>query len=120
METFIRAARENSRKAHLTHCKCGARVWRGLDDDRCALRVTCDMLPVGHLGEAVALLQGRATFNLWADSARCEIQRRSRWHISAPKGTPVIVEHKCGQPVLFGEEWHNTRRPPRTYDAAPF
>jgi hypothetical protein len=58
-------AGEAFRSASLTRCRdCKAPILYGLDADMCALSVRADPTPLTPLGEALALIDGRATYSL--------------------------------------------------------
>lgn len=70
----------------------------GDDDDRCARRVTVDADPVDWLSEVVAVLSGRASYELHERGSRVDIYWRHDWRIKqrderAHKA--VHLEHKC-------------------------
>lgn len=80
------------RRAQLQTCtRCPALVIVGLDSHRCALRAVCDPVALDQLGEALELIAGRATYELWGR----ELERRDQWKISGGMPRPVIPEHEC-------------------------
>lgn len=89
--------------------QCKAAVLVGLDGDLCAFPTTADPTPLSPLGEALALLAGRATLHLRAtpDGGRY-LDRRDRWQIQGePAGTAnrlfpfdVVAAHVCHSPPL--------------------
>jgi len=85
----------NQRKAKVTGCVCGAPVVVGLDDDQCAFNVATDVTPVTWAGELAAALQGRATYTLQLK----ELTRRPSYDRAEPAASPVLVDHRCGDPV---------------------
>lgn len=85
----------NQRKAKVTGCACGAPVVVGLDADQCAFNVAADVLPVTWPGELAAVLQGRGTFSV----ALVELTRREAHDRTKPAAAPVLVEHRCGEPL---------------------
>jgi hypothetical protein len=93
--------RANKRTATLTQCRqCAAPILTGLDNDIAALTAKTDPTPITPLGETIALLQGRNTYNLTTNSnGRKELDHRDQWQISAPRKHPVLPEHRCGQPL---------------------
>jgi hypothetical protein len=92
--------RANKRTATLTQCrKCGAPILTGLDNDRAALTAKTDPTPLTPLGETIALLQGRTTYNLTTTSNRKELHHRDQWQIRTPRKHPVLPEHRCGHPL---------------------
>lgn len=86
---------------------CKAKVWQGYDADRCGVLVTVDHPPVDNLGEAVALLTGRRTFDLVPCRGSrggvigSELVERTALSISRPTPVrrPVHAEHRCDQPL---------------------
>lgn len=81
------------RQAQLRRCPtCRAAVVVGLDAARCALRVVCDPARLDQVGEAVAVLSGRRTYELWGR----ELERRNAFKIRAGMRKPVIAQHSCG------------------------
>lgn len=90
------------RAASISVCqKCGAPILAGLDSDRCAIHAKVDITPVDELGETVALMQGRYTYDLIGNWQRKELEYRYSWNINAPRRYPVLVEHRCGEPIPF-------------------
>ena len=88
------------RAAGLRTCqKCKAPILTGLDADMCALTARADPISIDALGETIALLAGRRTFDLVTANGRKELNGREEWHISAPRRYPVLPEHRCGQPL---------------------
>lgn len=89
---------EYARTAQLRLCKhCGAPILRGLDADIAALKVDIDPTPITETGEALALLQGRGTYELHRSRHGPTICHRAEWNISAPRRRPVYPAHRCGQ-----------------------
>jgi hypothetical protein len=89
-----------TRAAGIRLCpKCRAPILTGLDADMCALTVRVDPTPLTELGEAVALLQGRMTYNLASGPSRKELDQREAHHIGAPRKSPVLAQHRCHQPL---------------------
>lgn len=83
--------------------RCGAPVLRGDDHDECALVVTVDLDPVDPVGEMVAILDGRPTFDLLKQAAQRgrktghALYYREPWHVHSDrphKGT-VHRAHRC-------------------------
>ncbi|MFC3980191.1 hypothetical protein [Streptosporangium jomthongense] len=88
------------RTAGITQCpRCFAPVLRGLDAEKCALPVRADIGPIDEMGEAIALLQGRATYDLVGNAQKKELEHRYEWHIRNPRRYPVLAAHKCGSPL---------------------
>lgn len=89
---------------------CNRYVLVGLDSDHCAVNATVDPKPLTSLGEALALLTGRNTYDLQAIPTQPQertLERRSWWHIlGRPAGTyhpafpaDVVTDHHCTQPL---------------------
>lgn len=93
----------NPRGVRAKWCQCGQPVIRGLNDDDAAWVVTCDPGPLTPLGEAIARIQGRGTFELRRVNGTYQLLRRDRLTIrSRPPGEriwcgniDVIAEHAC-------------------------
>lgn len=67
--------------------------------------VVADPAPLAALGEALAVVTGRATYSLWSAGDRYELDHRTSFHIAGtPAGTArrfdVVAEHRCGSPPL--------------------
>lgn len=89
-----------SRAATLRLCpRCKSPILIGLDADRAAITAHCDPTPLTELGEAVALMQGRKTYDLIPGIKRREIWPRETAHIQQPRRFPVLATHKCGTPL---------------------
>jgi hypothetical protein len=90
-----------SRRAKDRTCVCGAAILVGLDADRCAGEAHADVTPLTALGEALALIAGRATY-LRRGVFRVELDHRSSWHIAGASAdqVDVLAEHRCGAPPL--------------------
>lgn len=94
-----------TRRARPDRCKtCRATVVKGWTDEPCAILASADPTPLSNLGEALALLQGRATYDLARRGGRYELDHRESDHIaSSPPETPdawrrnadVLAEHRC-------------------------
>lgn len=97
---------------------CGAQVVRGLDDEICAIPVTCDPTPIDTLGEALATITARRTYDLTGPARRPNLDPRRPDHIRRPRRYPVLVTHLCGQPLPAD----TTPAPPRPAptDEVPF
>lgn len=97
-------AEGNRRAARNIDCpKCGAPVLRGDDGDMCALTVTVDVEPIDRVGEMLAVLSGRSTYELTRQTGKTarpgafELWWRYEEQIHAerdPAGT-LHVEHRC-------------------------
>lgn len=83
--------------AHRRHT-CGQPILAGLDHDPCGLPVTADPWPVDAMGEALALLAGRRTYDL-AGRMRLELNHRCASALARPRRWPVVADHRCGQPL---------------------
>lgn len=90
-----------SRRAKDRTCVCGAAILVGLDAERCAGEAKVDVAPVTAVGEALAILSGRATYRLYT-AGRLELDHRSRWHITgdSAEAVTVLAEHVCGSSPL--------------------
>jgi hypothetical protein len=103
----------NHRTATLHPCKqCNQPILTGLDADTAALTAKTDPTPLTPLGETIALLQNRATYNLTTtDNGKKKLDHRDQWHITMPRQHPVLPEHQCGQPLT---EYAENIRPRKT------
>lgn len=97
-----------TRSARAVSCpKCRRHVMRGINDSFGGWVVMADPEPLSKLGEALALLGGRATVELRWLGDRYEIDQRDHFRIRGrPAGTngiDVLVIHECalaqGQPL---------------------
>lgn len=82
-----------------THRPCGIPTLAGFDDHVAALDAWCDLAQLSTLGEALALLDHRRTYQLWNDS---HLRRRDRWNIPGhppSERVPVFAEHRCHAPI---------------------
>lgn len=91
------AAGDVFRAATLRTCpRCDTVLLVGLDDEIAALTARTEILSLNTVGEALALLSGRRTFDLISIGGRKELHRRDEWHITAERRYPVLPEHRCG------------------------
>ncbi|MGS2641698.1 hypothetical protein [Streptosporangium sp. G12] len=91
----------NLRAAGISLCAgCQQPVLRGLDDERAALPARVDIAPIDEFGEALALIQGRMTYDLIGGAQKKELELRYEWHINKARKYPVHAAHKCGTPPL--------------------
>ena len=89
-----------TRRARAVTCSgCRRPVMRGLDRDFGGLSADADPAPLSALGEALALLAHRPTYELRWLGGRYEIDRRDRYRIAGqPAGTngiDILVGHDC-------------------------
>lgn len=98
---WLKRARGDATRAATIHAcgKCNAPILVGLDADICALLVRVDPTPLDEIGEAMALLDNRATYDFAKGQGRKELWPRDLYQIRAPRRHPVFPEHKCGQPL---------------------
>lgn len=75
--------------------RCHAPILTGLDADRCALAVTVDPQPTDVLGEALALVAGRDTYDL----AGLQLIHRDQWRVAGRRRHPVLADHLCNAPL---------------------
>lgn len=88
------------RTAGLHLCpRCRRPTLTGLDDDTAARTAHADPAPITPLGEALAVLAGRGTYDLTAIGGKRQLWRRDQWHIAGARRYPVLAEHRCGQPL---------------------
>lgn len=88
------------RAAALRLCPtCQAPTLVGLDADIAAFTARADIVAVNELGETIALLSGRPTYDLVTNGGRKELHRREEWNITAGRRYPVLASHQCGVPL---------------------
>lgn len=114
-----------TRAARTTHCRrCGAVVMRGLDGDKAAFPATVDPEPLTALGEVLALLAGRGTYELRWVGHRYELDARDQWQIQGrpPAEIHAVAEHACGSGLTAaGYRPDDPTPPPTEYpDDPPF
>ena len=93
-------------------CACRAPILRGMDDDTMALPATVDPQPLSPLGEAIARIQGRETYEMRRANGVYQLMRRNAWAITGrPPGTKtwaglidVLAEHACHSFPLPGQD----------------
>lgn len=81
---------------------CHAKILRGVDADTCGLPRALDHQPVDELGEALAVLTGRQTYDLRPLGGRSHgsaMEPRTAPRLRSQRHHPVHVEHLCGQPL---------------------
>lgn len=98
------------RRARVTSCpRCHAAVLRGLTEEPCSVLATADLAPLSNLGEAMALLADRTTYDLAYRGGRLELDIRDHDHIagSPPEGPDwwrargdVLAGHRCNTEPL--------------------
>lgn len=94
---LVRRLGDSFRTASLGRCpRCGAPVLSGLDDDIAARTARADPTPIDRMGEALAVLTGRGTFDLAVFDGKRQLWRRDQWHIAGKRKWPVLAEHRCG------------------------
>ena len=82
---------------------CKAVTLTGLDEDRCAFQAVVDPTPLTPMGEALALLGGRRTYELRTSTTGLALWLRSKRHISAHKASDkclVVADHECNSAPL--------------------
>lgn len=89
------------RAARVRQCGCGLPILAGLDDEIAALEASVDPVPIGPLGEMLARIEHRATFDLRREGKRWVLDYRDYRRITArPAGSQqrvdVVREHRCG------------------------
>lgn len=99
-----------TRSARIQTCKrCGRTVIRGFTEEPCSILATCDLAPLSNLGEAIATLQDRMTFDLTYRGSRLELDLRESDHIQgSPPEDPgwyrarsdVLAAHRCNTAPL--------------------
>lgn len=119
-----------SRRARIRACRCGKPVLVGLDDDTCAFEVHTDPVPLNPLGEMLARLEHRATFDLRREGGGWVLDHRDHRRITArPAGTrprsDVVREHQChtrpvSEPEALATSFAETRPRLPAGSAPPF
>lgn len=71
-----------TRRARVRACRCGAPILAGLDADLLAFEVQVDPIPLTAIGEALAQVEGRATFELWGAGGHYELEPRTSRRIA--------------------------------------
>jgi len=82
---------------------CKADVLAGFDEDHCASAVIADPYPLSALGEALALLENRRSYELRRHNDGLALWVRDHWQIGgSPASDEVIVltDHVCGKAKL--------------------
>lgn len=93
------------RVARLRVCtKCNSPVLRGLDYDPAGIMVDADPTPLNQLGETIALLTGRTTYDLAYSNSRRILEYRDQHRIGGKRRYPVLPEHRCGAPLTDYQE----------------
>ena len=89
-----------SRKAKLRRHSCGDVILYGLAGSRCSWSAVVDVTPLSALGEALAKIGGRMTFELWG----MELEPRDAIKIKhQPAGIcprDILAANICGSPPL--------------------
>lgn len=101
-------ASRHPRGLRATWCDCGQPVLQGLDEDDCAMTVRADPQPTTTLGEAIARMDGRNTYDLRNINGTFQLMRRNPLTIiSRPPQSriwcsriDVLAEHRCGSDPL--------------------
>lgn len=96
------------RRARPHTCRCGNTILAGLDDDTTALEARVDPWPLTPLGEALACIEGRATYALHHHGGRYVLDWRTATRIThQPAGTrtrmDVLRQHRCDTPPPAGQ-----------------
>ena len=92
---------EWARAATLRPCRtCRGTVLAGLDSDSAGIPVYCDPTPLSEMGEAVALLQGRITYDLLPSKTGRELHQRTPHFIAKPRRYSVFATHKCHNSLM--------------------
>ena len=108
------AGRATPRGIHPRRCTtCRQPILTGLDNDLCAVTVHVDYNPLNTLGEALAHIAGRATFELARQAGTANPRLTRRWARRITNRPPeqrgligdrydVVPEHACHAPPLPG------------------
>lgn len=104
-------AGEAFRAVALRTChRCRSPILVGLDADMCAITVRADPTPLTQLGEAIAVLQGRTTYDLVSYDGRKELNPRNAHHIKSERRYTILADHHCGQSLTAHAESSSTDR----------
>ena len=94
------------RKWQVRTCRrCKSWILAGLDSHVAALEVQADPVQLTAEGEALALLDGRATYD---DGEGSTLSRRLHWHVTGrPAGQAhrVLPQHRCGSTIPAAWVW---------------
>lgn len=95
------------RRARASTCqRCHRAVFVGIDRDWGGMAVECDPEPLSGLGETLALMAHRRTFELWSGIGTMTLDFRDYWRITGrPAGrtraqggrVDVLVQHDCAR-----------------------
>lgn len=98
---ILQKQNDAARCASIRLCRrCHAPILQGLDADNAAMTARCDPTPLTEMGEAVALLQGRTTYDLVTVKAGRELHPRTTHFIQKKERRYLIVAtHICGNPL---------------------
>jgi hypothetical protein len=110
------------------HPSCGMPTLAGFDSHVLAWTVWLDLTELSRRGEALAILDGRRTYELWVVALGFEIEHRDRWRVAGhpadtPGTHPVLCDHRCSAPVprsWASQHHHATYAPDPTNDIPPF
>jgi len=93
-----------SRRLRARRCRdCQTMVLAGLDADQCAFATFVDPAPISALGEALAVLADRHTYDLRRVGPQFELDHRCALNISkrpADGTRDVHASHRCGASPL--------------------
>lgn len=104
----------------LTCPTCAALVLQGRDGGPVIHVVTVDAIPISQVGEAVALINGRHTYDLYRVAGGLELHPRSQHHIRAGHKRPVVADHRCGTEPLPAAETPPPAKPEPQAFVPPF
>ncbi len=75
--------------------RCGAAVWTGDDDDRCAARVSVEVEPVTRIEEVIAILRERSSFDLVRVAGGYAIYYRNPENLRTITPHSIHLLHVC-------------------------
>lgn len=109
-----------SRRAKVKKCRCGQAIIVGLSDEVCAWEARVDGVPLSPLGEALARVEGRWTYQLTKGGDRFVLDWRDAskivfWPAGTKDRCDVLREHRCHSSLLAVE----LTRPTSFSEAAP-
>lgn len=74
---------------------CHAWTIRALDSDTAGIDTRLDPQPLTPYDEALTILTGRWTYEIFPTAGRFEIAHRDQWRITGNHGNPVFPKHQC-------------------------
>lgn len=110
-----------TRRLSVRRCPgCGVWIMAALDGEVAAVAVYVDAGHAGRMAEFLAISQGRRTFEMVMTNRPGRfcytIEPRRAYHMRRETRHPVLIEHRCGQPIelesLPQSQERNREHPP--------